>query len=115
MAVKTYCNNPQQLLNKIKAGIRAGSIKTWTLDTDGDLTHATQQWKNKAWFRPSLQQGLLLFNILGPQGAAMSTEIYAIYHGRLIEMLLAHFDADFTNAAATNYPVSGDFVGGGNV
>jgi hypothetical protein len=60
------------------------------LDKDGDLTHAPEQWRNKAWFRPSVEAGVLVFRILGQQSVAMTTEVYAIYHGQLIEMLLAH-------------------------
>lgn len=31
----------------------------------------------------------------------MIKEIYGIYHGRFIEMLLSHFDDSFSNASAT--------------
>jgi hypothetical protein len=111
MAVRAYCNNPQQLLNEIKAAIRAGTVQTWLLDKDGDLTHSPEQWKNRAWFRPSFEGGILVFKILGQQSVAMTMEVYAVYHGRLIEMLLAHFDQKFTNAIATAQAVVGEYIG----
>lgn len=110
MAVRAQSTNPQQLLNKIKTGVRSGTILTWALDTDGDFTHATQQWKFKAWFRPMLGQGVLVFNILGPVGKVVSTETYAIYHGRFIEMLLAHFDGEFSRVSATALPEPDDII-----
>ncbi len=109
--VTAYCSNPQQLLNQIKVAIRGGTVQTWLLDQDGDLTHSPQQWKTKAWFRPSVLQESLVFNILGRESEAMTTEVYAVYHGRLIEMLLAHFDKKFTSATATAQPVVGEYVG----
>ena len=111
MAVRALCDNPQQLLIEVKAAIREGTVQTWLLDKDGDLTHSPVQWKNKAWFRPSTEAGVLVFKILGRQSVAMTTEVYAVYHGRLIEMLLAHFDKKFASAFATAQPVVGEFVG----
>jgi hypothetical protein len=110
MAVKAICNNPQELLSEIKTAIRAGTVKTWELDTDGDLTHSPEQWKNQAWFRPSVQTGQLVFMIIGQEGEAMSTEVYAVYHGRFIEMLLTHFDNKFSSASATAQAIVGDYV-----
>jgi hypothetical protein len=111
MAVRASSNNPQQLLNEIKAAIRAGTVQTWLLDQDGDLTHSPTQWKNKAWFRPSVELGTLVFKILAQQSVPMTTEVYAVYHGRLIEMLLAHFDQKFTSAVATAQAIVGEYIG----
>jgi hypothetical protein len=113
MAVRAFCQKPQELLEKIKAAIRSGTIQTWEMDSDGDLTHAPQQWKFKAWFSPSVETGQLVFKILGQQTERMSTTVYAVYHGRLIEMLLTHFDEDITRASATAQIISGENVGGG--
>jgi hypothetical protein len=114
MAVRAICNNPQQLLGQLKAAIRAGTVKTWQLDQDGDLTHSPEQWRGKAWFRPSVETGVLVFKILGRQSVAMTTEVYAVYHGRLIEMLLAHFDDKFTSAVATAQAVYGEYIAPGS-
>jgi hypothetical protein len=112
MAVRVFCAQPQKLLLEIKAAVRSGSIQTWTLDTDGDFTHATQQWANKAWFRPVTKTDRVVFNILGPTTKRMSRQIYGIYHGRFVEMLLNHFDEKFSIVAATALPDDGDWVGG---
>jgi hypothetical protein len=110
MAVIVFCDNPQGLLNQIKIGIAKGTIETWLLDTDGDFTHSQAQWKNQAWFRPSIQQDRLVFNILGNRAQQMTRTSYAVYHGRFIEMLLAHFDENFIRANATALAVPGDMV-----
>jgi hypothetical protein len=110
MAVRAQSSNPQLLLNQIKASIRNGSIQTWILDKDGDLTHSPQQWKNQAWFRPTVEPSALVFRILGPQSATMTTEVYAVYHGRLVEMLLAHFDRSFSSVSATAQAIAGEYI-----
>ncbi len=111
MAVRVFCNNPQQLLGQIKGKIREGTIETWLVDSDGDLTHSPQQWKDKAWFRPVVESDKLIFRILSPRGVRMSKEVYAVFHGRLIEMLLAHFDVKFSRVTATALPSDGDLIG----
>ena len=103
MAIFVYTSSPAPLLNSIKKDIDSGHIVTWEYDADGDFTHKTndQQWYKKAWFRPSAQQGALIFGLLGQTGVKMSKPVYGVYHGRFIEMLLTHFDVDFTNVVAT--------------
>lgn len=111
MAVEVLCSNPKSLLDSIKTAIREGVVETWILDSDGDLTHTAEQWKNKAWFRPVIRDQQLVFNILGQKGVAMSKFVYGVYHGRFIEMLLNHFDTKFTRATATSLPIAGDRIG----
>jgi hypothetical protein len=111
MAVTVFCNDPAGLLKEIRGAIQAGTIETWALDSDGDMTHSAQQWKNLAWFRPRVVADKLEFSILGTRSHRMSKVTYGVYHGRLIEMLLSHFDTKFNNAVATAMPVRGDNVG----
>jgi hypothetical protein len=61
----------------LSAAIDEGSVKTWSY-------------------------GLIL-NVI-PPSKGVSTEAYAVYHGRFIEMLLAHFEQDFSDASATAMP-----------
>jgi hypothetical protein len=110
--VRATSSSPQELLNGINAAIRAGKIVTWQLDSDEDITHSPEQWKNKAWFRPVVEPGVLVFKILGRKGSRMSKEAYAVYHGRLIEMLLEHFDLKVSDVSATALPVAGEVVSG---
>jgi len=108
MAVTINTPNPSSLLNSIKRAIDTREIQTWTYDKDGDFTHSAQQWNRQAWLRPSIAPGALILNILGPEGEPISKEIYGIYHGRFIEMLLVHFDEQFSNADATAMPTYAD-------
>lgn len=112
MAVKVRCDAPQILLDEIKTSIRSGSVETWQLDSDGDFTHAPEQWRSKAWLRPQIEEDKLVFIILAPKDTRISRAVYAVYHGRFIEMLLAHFDKKFRLAWATALPASGDVVQG---
>lgn len=102
MAIIITNAKPQALLDKIYKAIDDKKIVTWSYDDDKDLTHDVTQWKNKAWFRPKVYPNELRFGILGQKEAKLSTEVYAVYHGRFIEMLLAHFDSDFGHAIATS-------------
>jgi hypothetical protein len=108
MAVNVNVQNPASLLALIKRGIDERAIQTWAYDGDGDFTHSAQQWNRKAWLRPSLGNGGLVLNIVSPQGQAISKEIYGVYHGRFIEMLLVHFDDKFSSADATAMPTYAD-------
>ena len=110
MALIIETNNPTGLLTAIKKAIDAKSIETWSYDGDGDFTHTPDQWKNKAWLRPKVYQGELRFGILGRNDVALSKLIYAVYHGRFSEMLLNHFDNDFTKVRATALPIDIDVI-----
>lgn len=101
---------PQALLTAIKKAIDSNRVQTWTYDSDGDFTHSAPQWNHKAWLRPFVQSGALSLSILPPNGTKLSKEVYAIYHGRFIEMVLAHFDTEFSSGSATAMPVMSDLV-----
>jgi hypothetical protein len=100
--------SPQQLLQSIKAEIQAGKIVTWSFDADGDFTHTPEQWKYSAWLRPFVRSGQLVFGIIPSRNKSMSKEIYAVYHGRFIEMMQGHFDGSFASATASALLVSPD-------
>ncbi len=108
MAVRVFCDNPDALLRKIKAAIRSGTIESWELDSDGDLTRTQEQHRHRGWFHPSDEDDKLVFYFYGQRSVATSKLIYGVYHGRLIEMLLTRFDSDFTRATATALPIAGD-------
>lgn len=101
MAILIKTGNPAALLTAIRKKIDAGKIETWTYDIDGDFTHTPDQWVKKAWLRPKTYAGELRVGILGQKGVKLPSVIYGVYHGRFIEMILTHFDNDFTNAIAT--------------
>ncbi len=92
MAVYIKTNKPKELLDELKTLINKGSIDTWSYDSDGDFTHNVNQWVNKAWFRPHVESERIVFGILGNKETTMTKQLYGLYHGRFIEMMLAHFD-----------------------
>jgi hypothetical protein len=110
MAVIVFAAEPTSLLSAIRSAISAGTVETWSFDSDGDFTHIPEQWRLKAWFRPTLLSDRIVFRILTPQHTSMSKATYAVYHGRFIEMLLSHFDTQFQRALATALPTDGDQV-----
>jgi hypothetical protein len=99
LIVKT--SKPKALLAKIKNAIDDKSIETWEYDGDGDFTHTPDQWRNKAWLRPTIEEGQLSFRLLPQKDVKLTKVVYGVYHGRFIEMLLTHFDEDFTALTAT--------------
>jgi hypothetical protein len=111
MAIYFETKTPKKLRNAFKKAIDDGHVVTWSYDEDGDFTHTPEQWTHQAWFRTSISEGarLTLF-IFGPVDATISSEAYAVYHGRFIESMLAHCDGLFTEARATAMPADGDKV-----
>lgn len=101
MAVIVKTSKPSDLLKAIRKAIDEKKIETWTYDSDGDFTHNPVQWSHKAWLKPKVYTTELRFGILSRKDTKLSTTIYAVYHGRFIEMLLTHFDSQFTTAIAT--------------
>jgi hypothetical protein len=111
MAVHLKTSTPKKLLAAFKKAIDDGHVITWAYDSDGDFTHTTDQWRNKAWLRPKIIEGeeLVVF-ILAPEGDDLSSAVYAIFHGRFIESMLRHCDQLFIEGRATSMPESGDVV-----
>ena len=102
--------DPKGLLDAIKEGIDNKRIRTWQYDEDGDFTHAREQWRFEAWLRPAIHGKELRFTIFPPSDEEVSVETYAIYHGRFVEMILAHFDRLFVFAVSSALPQYGDVV-----
>jgi hypothetical protein len=111
MAIYIETKTPKKLLAAYKKAIDDGHVTTWRYDTDGDFTHTTEQWNRKAWLRPKIveNESLNLF-ILAPKDETLSSEIYAIYHGRFIESVLRHCDQLFSKVYASSMPSGGDVV-----
>ena len=107
MAIIVNTNNPEHMLSKIKEAIDNGKIDTWNYDADGDFTHTPKQWIDTAWLRPVVASGSLIFGLIGKRNDQMTKVIYAVYHGRFVEMLLTHFDDDFSAANTTSKKYTG--------
>ncbi len=110
MAIIVSTDNPSGLLSAMKRAVDDDKIATWSYDGDGDFTHTADQWRQRAWLRPKIGEGRIVFNIVPPRAKTISRIVYGIYHGRFIEMLLNHFDERFTRASATALPTVGDRV-----
>jgi hypothetical protein len=110
MAVIIKTSNPSGLLQAIYKAIDSKKIETWVYDKDKDLTHEPMQWKNEAWFRPKIYNGELRFGILKQKDKTMSKIIYGLYHGRFIEMLLTHFDDQFSSAVVSAQSMEPDVL-----
>jgi hypothetical protein len=110
MAVRAFSDDPEKLLLALKKAIADGDIETWTIDSDGDLTHASTQWGRRAWMRPRVLEDRLLFNIIASKKEKMSKTVYGVYHGRLIQALLTHFDDRIKYLSATAQGTTGDNI-----
>lgn len=110
MAVRVMTNTANELLVALKSGVANGDVSGWKVDIDGDLTLSGTGLANQAWMRPKILSDRLLFNIIGKTGQNLSTKTYAVFHARLIELLLLHFDSQFQSAAATSMPLRGDIL-----
>ncbi len=111
MAIFFETNTPRKLLNAFKKAIDDGHIDTWSYDKEGDFTHTPEQWVHKAWLIPKvIEKERLLLNIVGPTDDTVSTEAYAVYHGRFIEAMLAHCDSLFAEGKASSMPSGDDKV-----
>lgn len=101
MTIIVKTSNPAGLLKKIKKAIDDNEVRSWSYDKDGDFTHDSAQWSKKAWLRPKMEDEELRLTIIKPKDTKISSQVYGLYHGRFIDMLLTHFDSQFTTAAAT--------------
>lgn len=110
MAVYFTTAAPQDLLEQLRLLVDQGRIKTWSYDADGDFTHTAEQWRNKAWLRPSVGPGQLAFYILAPLQKGMTRAVYGVYHGRFIEAALNHADTMFVSAWASAFAQENDNV-----
>lgn len=110
MAIYFKTSNPGGLLKEFKKAIDEGHVTTWSYDNVGDFTHTPNQWKNHAWLRPKMNTDTLAFYIIRPAGVNITSEVYAVYHGRFIESMLVHCDKLFLNSIATALPENGDIV-----
>jgi hypothetical protein len=109
MAVTIRSATPRKLWRAFSAAIDAGEIVTWSQDREGDVTHVPAQWVKTAWFRPVFKDDRLVLAIVAPRGG-MTSATYAVYHGRIIEAFLAHFDDQFSAISASAQPSADDLI-----
>jgi len=112
VALLLFTADSHTLLSRIRTLIAEGHIDTWSCDAELDFTHtaAGGQWKNKAWMRPRTLSDRLTMNIVRPKDGSVGREVYAIYHGRFLEMAIAHVPKLFTLGSATTFATSEDLT-----
>jgi hypothetical protein len=111
MALYFQTNTPKKLLATYKRAIDEGHVATWSYDSEGDFTHTADQWNRKAWLRPKIiPQQQLVLHILAPKDLGVSSVVYAVYHGRIIESFLRHCDGLFVDCRSSSRPEGGDSV-----
>jgi hypothetical protein len=104
MAVIIHTDQPDLLLDKIYEAIDTKKADKWVLTSDGRLTFGTLLWKNEAFFKPQIwvDENQLRFGLLKRKDRKhITSKLYALFHVKLIEMLLTHFDNDFISVTAT--------------
>ena len=110
MAIFVKTKTPRMLVGNIKKLIDEQKIDTWSVDSDNDFTHDVDQWRNKAWIRHKIEAGRVVFFVICRKGIDMTIVEYAVYHGRFVEMLLAHFDKECdaieVSPLATSYDIT---------
>jgi len=115
MAIHFLTPDPAGLLKEFDARIAQtkseGKITTWDKLTDGKhYSHKATDWRNLAFFKPSIGKDRLTFNIVRPKDKSVTTTVYGYYHGHLMETFLNHFDTKFTSSVTSALPEAGDDV-----
>jgi hypothetical protein len=108
MAIYFMTETPKKLLSSFKNAIDAELVTDWSYDKDGDFTHTSKQWINKAWLHPEFENECLSLFTVPPKNGAISQQTYAEYHSRFIESMIAHCYALFSQGVATAVPTHKD-------
>jgi hypothetical protein len=104
MAIIIHTNQPNVLLDKIYDAIDAKKADKWERTTDGRLTYGALLWKNEAFFKPQIwvDEQELRFGLLKRKDRKhISSKLYTVFHTKLVEMLLSHFDTSFSEVTIT--------------
>jgi len=64
--------------------------------------------EKQAGLRRQVQADRLRLVIRNSKTAPLTRKVFAVYHGRFIEMLIAHVPDYFTRASGTPNPAKGD-------
>ena len=110
MAIYLATSTPKKLLLTFKNAIDEELITTWTYDKDGDFTHTSKQWINKAWLHAEFENERLSLFTVPPRNGEISQKIYAEYQSSFLEAMLSHCFSLFTQGTATSIPTGKDSV-----
>lgn len=107
MAIYIRTQNPQRLIEGINRSIQSRDIVTWAVDKEGDYTIDRDQWRFRAWMRPTLIDGQLVMSVIQSRRFPMTNELYGVYHGRFVSTVLAHFSNEIEGIEVTPRPIIG--------
>ena len=87
-------NSAELLLKDLNRDVLAGLIPAWSIDALGDFTHNSEKFGGKAFFRPAIRGSYIEMGLTwstNPKKSADATEIFAFYHGQMVEAILAYY------------------------
>jgi hypothetical protein len=101
VAISIDCSDPSGLLAELRKLIDQGTIATWQVFGNGELTHKPPQYYLQAWFKPFLLPDRLVFGIQDRKDQYLTRTLYGLYHGRLTEALIVHLSAYFDRLSSS--------------
>ena len=113
--VKTY--NAAKLLHDFTEAVKKkphskGAVDVWEHRASGRFGYLPEQYAGLAYFEPKIEsKTVLMFYLIKPREKVVDSYTYAVYHGRLVESLLAHFATQMIGIAATTEAAAGDNLG----
>ena len=110
MALNFETSDPGKLLAAFKAAIDVKQVVTWSYDKDGDFTHTPDQWKGRAWMRPSILSGRLVMNFLGNRTEVTKWDVFGVFHGRFVESMATHCNSLFSGVQMPAKPTNSDMI-----
>jgi len=115
MALRIKFNKDTDIIERIGSLIQDNPYSAWIIDADRDISLADPMWKYHAWFRFKAEENQGgVFGIIGSKKYHMTKTLYAIYHSRLADLLLANFDTDIERLEITPLLIPNvDIVGDG--
>lgn len=105
VAVFASSSDPTVLLERVEQAVRSGAIPGWDL-VSGCLRHTAPLASSlqPGFFKPSATDTAVKFRLLAEKGASeLTRSSYAYHHGKLTEMLLAHFSEGVTRVQSTPF------------
>jgi len=101
MAIIAYTPRPRALLKAIVEAVDDGEVGGWERDGDGDFARSADGRNRVAWLRPRPGEGVLQLSFVVREGTTVTDEMYGFYHAAFVQLLLTHFNEDFSALTVT--------------
>lgn len=76
-------------------------VTAWIIDEEMDITINSDKWRNRAWLRMKVEDGVLAIGIIASRRYKLTNEVYGIYHGTFLATILTHFDVQMNYIEVT--------------